>query len=150
MFRKLFLIFLIIFLIIFSQNQKNLKSDVIVVRVIDGDTIELSDGKEIRLLGIDAPEKNEFYYEESKNFLKNLVLGKKVILEKDFTDRDKYGRYLRYVFVDKVFVNYELVRKGYAKAITRIPDVKYNDILIEAENEARKNKIGIWSNDSFK
>ena len=150
MFRKLFLIFLIIFLIIFSQNQKSLKSDVIVVRVIDGDTIELSDGKEIRLLGIDAPEKNEFYYEESKNFLKNLVLGKKVILEKDFTDRDKYGRYLRYVFVDKVFVNYELVRKGYAKAITRIPDVKYNDILIEAENEARKNKIGIWSNDSFK
>ncbi|MEM5805311.1 MAG: thermonuclease family protein [Candidatus Aenigmatarchaeota archaeon] len=139
------MIFIIILFLIFLQNQKKISQDYIVVKIIDGDTFKLSDGREIRLLGIDAPEQGQFYYDEAKNFLESLILGSKVVLEQDVTNRDKFGRYLRYVFVENNFVNLELVKKGYARVVIRIPDTKYIDILMQAESQARKNKLGIWS-----
>ncbi|MEM5801854.1 MAG: thermonuclease family protein [Candidatus Aenigmatarchaeota archaeon] len=142
---SLAMIFIIILFLIFLQNQKKISQDYIVVKIIDGDTFKLSDGREIRLLGIDAPEQGQFYYDEAKNFLESLILGSKVVLEQDVTNRDKFGRYLRYVFVENNFVNLELVKKGYARVVIRIPDTKYIDILMQAESQARKNKLGIWS-----
>lgn len=113
--------------------------------IIDGDTIELEDGSRARLIGIDAPEKDEFYYKEAKDKLTEMLLDKKVNLEKDISDFDVYGRQLRYIFLDGDFINLEMVKAGYAEAVEYLPDVKYQSELSNAENEARNQKIGIWS-----
>jgi len=125
-----------------------------VVRVIDGDTIEVEiGGREYRLryIGIDAPEtvkENtpvEWMGPEASAANKALVSGKVVYLEKDVSDTDRYGRLLRYVFLaNGTFVNGELVRQGYAQAITYPPDVKYQKLLRALEREARNAGRGLW------
>jgi micrococcal nuclease len=125
-----------------------------VVRVIDGDTIEVEiDGREYRLryIGIDAPEtvkENtpvEWMGPEASAANRALVKGKTVYLEKDVSETDRYGRLLRYVFLaDGTFVNGELVRQGYAQAITYQPDVKYQKLLRTLEREARSAGRGLW------
>jgi len=115
-----------------------------ITRVIDGDTIVIEGEYHVRYIGIDTPEANEFYYSEAKQANKRLVEGKKVKLEKDISDQDKYGRELRYVDVDDTFVNAELVRQGYAYAQAYPPDTKYQVYLEAMEIEARQAKRGIW------
>lgn len=91
-----------------------------VTRVIDGDTIELENGKRACYIGIDTPETVDprepvqCFGTESAKMNKELIEGKTVRLEKDVTDRDKYGRLLCYVFLDDLFVNLELVKQGFA------------------------------------
>ncbi len=114
-----------------------------VTKVIDGDTIILEDGRKIRLLGIDAPERGYPYYNKSKSYLSYLVLDKKVQLESDLVDKDEYDRFLRYVYVDSNFVNEQLVKEGLANAFI-ISDLKYEEQLIEAEYYARENEFGMW------
>lgn len=121
------------------------RSDVfLVVQVIDGDTIVIQGGQLVRYIGIDAPEKGEFFYEESKRANEKLVAGKKVRLEKDTSDTDKYGRLLRYVYVGSTFVNAEMVKQGCAWARAYPPDVKYQVYLESVEREARQLKKGVW------
>jgi micrococcal nuclease len=117
-----------------------------VTRVIDGDTIVVQGGYHIRYIGIDTPEIGEPFYQEAKDYNRELVGGKKVRLEKDVTDKDKYDRLLRYVYAGDVFVNAELVREGYAYVYPEslFPDIKYYDLLKEAETEAREAEKGIW------
>lgn len=125
-----------------------------VIRVIDGDTIQIENGKTVRYIGIDTPELSdsrkpvECFAKEAAEFNKNLVLSKMVRLEKDVSETDKYDRLLRYVydieFEGEIFVNDYLVRQGYAFAATFPPDVKYQDQFIEAQKEARENKRGLW------
>lgn len=115
-----------------------------VVRVIDGDTIELANGNKVRLLGIDAPERGSYYYEEVKQRLEQLIKGKTVALERDVNNKDNFNRLLRYVFVDGVFVNLKLVEEGCAYAYVVAPDEKYINELIEAEGKARRQRILIW------
>ena len=125
-----------------------------VVRVIDGDTIEVEvSGREYRLryIGIDAPETvkedtpMEWMGPEASAANKALVSGKLVYLERDVSETDRYGRLLRYVFLaDGTFVNGELVRQGYAQAITYQPDVKYQDLLRSLQQEARGAGRGLW------
>jgi micrococcal nuclease len=124
-----------------------------VTRVIDGDTIEVDIGGKIynvRYIGIDAPElddkRPEFcaLAQEATRLNRQLVEGKIVLLEKDISETDKYGRLLRYVYVGNIFVNAELVRLGLAWAKVYEPDIKYQDTLEKAEAEARQDKIGIW------
>ncbi|MDI6798773.1 MAG: thermonuclease family protein [Candidatus Aenigmarchaeota archaeon] len=122
---------------------------VTVARVIDGDTIELANGKKVRLLGIDAPEQGQYYYEKAKKRLEELVEGKNVILESDVSNTDKSGRLLRYVFVDDLFVNLELVKQGLANVYVVSPDVKYFSQLLEAESFAREKGVGIWKTSSL-
>jgi len=94
-----------------------------VIKVIDGDTFELSSGEIVRLICIDTPEKNEKNYEEASNFLANLILNKEVRLEKDIDNKDSYNRSLRYVYVNitennsttEVFINREIIKQGYGK-----------------------------------
>ena len=124
--------------------------EVLVIRVIDGDTIEIEGGRKVRYIGIDTAETvhpNEpvgcFGYEAS-NKNKELVLNKKVKLEKDVSETDKYGRFLRYVWVGNVFVNEYLVKEGYAQSSTYPPDVKYQDLFLQAQKEARENNKGLW------
>ena len=123
------------------------KPTYLVTRVIDGDTIVLENGEKVRYIGIDTPEisQNECFALEAKKKNEELVLGKRVKLEKDVSERDKYGRLLRYVYVGNIFVNDYLVRNGYAYAVTYPPDVKYSERFLQAQREARENKRGLWA-----
>lgn len=110
-------------------------SDDFVVNVIDGDTFETYNGEIIRLICINSPEVGEEGYEEAKSYLEELVLGKEVRLEKDISETDKYGRLLRYVYVneslgeldenisEEIFVNKEIVESGYTNIMKIEPDV---------------------------
>jgi micrococcal nuclease len=115
-----------------------------VTRVIDGDTVIVEGGYHVRYIGIDAPESGEFYYLESKQINEGLVAGKSVRLERDISDKDSYGRLLRYVYVGDEFVNAEMVRQGCAWSMAYPPDVKYQVYLEAIEKEARQSKRGIW------
>jgi micrococcal nuclease len=115
-----------------------------VIEVIDGDTIVLSNNEHVRLIGINTPESERYFYGEAKEVLKLLVLNKNVKLEKDVDDRDTYGRLLRYVYIGNLFVNLEMVKRGFANSFTFPPNVKYTDKFIEAERGARTNEIGLW------
>jgi micrococcal nuclease len=120
---------------------------VTVTRVIDGDTIVIAGGAHVRYIGMDTPEiypEVEFYGLEAKAKNIELVEGKVVTLVKDVSETDKYGRLLRYVYVDGVFVNGELVRLGYARAAAYPPDTKYESLLAQLEKEAKAAKLGIW------
>ena len=118
---------------------------VLVTRVIDGDTMEIEGGYRVRYIGIDTPEKGEPYYQEALEANRNLVGGKKVRLEKDVEDKDKYGRLLRYVWVDNTMVNAELVRLGFAYSYSYPPNLKYQTYFLQMEKEAREHKRGLWS-----
>ena len=128
-----------------------------VISVIDGDTIRIEDGRIVRYLGVDAPElrkkvKGEWVYdpepfaEEAVALNKKLVEGKKVIIEIDpFVPRDQFGRLLGYVFVDKVMVNEELLKRGLAKADTPSVKMKYRIRFWSIEEGAWTDKRGIWA-----
>lgn len=114
-----------------------------VSRIVDGDTIELANGDKVRLIGIDAPEKNQPYYKEIIDQLK-ILEGKNVRMEKDKTNKDRYGRYLRYIFFGDNFVNLELLQNGMAYAYIVSPDKKYEKQFLEAEALARASGAGVW------
>ena len=112
-----------------------------VVRVIDGDTIEVNlAGKlyKVRYIGIDTPETGEWMGPEATAKNEELVGGKVVRLEKDVSETDRYGRLLRYVWVGDLMVNAELVRLGCAQVSTYPPDVKYVDLFLQLQREARE------------
>jgi micrococcal nuclease len=117
----------------------------IVRSITDGDTIVLTNGEEIRYIGIDTPEKSQPYFEEAKEFNRKMVEGKRVFLEYDKETKDKYSRTLAYVWVDSLLVNAELVRNGLASVYTYPPNLKHRDYFCSLQTEARKAKIGIWS-----
>lgn len=134
-----------------KTNAEELKTtEVLVKKAVDGDTIELENGQRLRYIGIDTPEtvdpkqSVQCYGKEAASKNKELVEGKKVRLEMDVSNEDRYGRLLRYVFLGEIFVNEYLVREGFAKASSYPPDVKYQDKLRLAEQLARENKKGLW------
>lgn len=124
-----------------------------VKRVIDGDTIELEGGERVRYIGINSPElrdtreKVACFAAKAREVNKILVEGKEVRLKKDVSERDKYGRLLRYVFIGDTFVNLELVREGVAYIATYPPDVNYQKEFSQAQKEAREAKRGLWGDD---
>ncbi|MDO8498321.1 MAG: thermonuclease family protein [bacterium] len=129
--------------------------EVKVVRVVDGDTVEVEGRKKVRYIGIDTPETVDprrpvaCFGKEASEENKKLVEGKTVILEKDISETDKYGRILRYVYLKRengelLFVNDYLVRQGFAKVVTYPPDVRFSQQFLEAEREARAENRGLW------
>jgi len=119
-----------------------------VTRVIDGDTIIIDTGQRVRYIGIDTPEvypEQEAYGLEAWQANRKLVEGKEVRLERDVTEKDKYGRLLRYVYADNTLVNAELVRLGLAEAKAYPPDTKYQDLLEQLEGEARQAGLRMWA-----
>ena len=125
-------------------NEVDTIEKALVVNVIDGDTIELQDGSRVRYLGIDTPETGEPYYSEATARNKDLVEGKVVYLQKGKRGRDEYNRLLRYVYVDGVFVNAELVAQGFATAYIFDTDEWYSQILVQLEQYAKMKKRGLW------
>lgn len=127
----------------------------LVSKVIDGDTIKLSSGQTVRLIGIDTPETKDprksvqCFGKEASAKTKELLEGKMVVLQRDISEFDKYHRILRYVFLpledgNLLFINDYLIREGFAKVLTYPPDVKYNEDLREAEKQAREENRGLW------
>jgi len=125
-----------------------------VVAVVDGDTIKVEmGGREytVRYIGMDTPETKhpqkgvEPYGQEASAANERLVGDKVVYLEKDVSETDRYGRLLRYVWIDGTMVNEELVRQGYARVSTFPPDVKYAERFLALEREAREARRGLWS-----
>lgn len=116
----------------------------LVTRVIDGDTIQLADGRKLRYLGLDAPETRDCFAQQASQKNKELVEGQHVSLKKDVSETDRYGRLLRYVYVGNVFVNDVLVREGYALAHPWPPDVAHRDQLRQAQAEAKNKQKGLW------
>ena len=114
-------------------------------RIIDGDTIEVAGDEKVRLLGIDTPEKGQYFYKEAKERLEEIIGGREILLEPDETDRDKYDRLLRYIFINRTeLVNAMLVEEGLARVYIIPPDRKYEEGLAEAEAVARSRDLGIW------
>jgi micrococcal nuclease len=145
--KRLLALLLVVAIFLLSCAPVTIESQARGVRVIDGDTIEIAGGAHVRYIGMDTPEtypKVEFYGPEAKAKNIELVEGKLVTLEKDVSETDKYGRLLRYVYVDGVFVNGELVRLGYAEAVSYPPDTRYQWQLEQLEKEAKAAKLGIW------
>jgi micrococcal nuclease len=139
-------------------------ADILVKRVVDGDTIQLETGERVRLIGIDTPEmheSNKLYRDSRKTnqdvqtikemgtrayqFTKALIEGKRVRLEFDVEKHDKYDRLLAYVYLkDGTFVNAEIVKQGYASLMTIPPNVKYAELFSKLYREARENRRGLW------
>ena len=118
-----------------------------VTEVTDGDTLKLSDGKTFRLYGVNSPEVKEPFYEETKAFTQNLVLGKEISFEQEVNYKvDKFGRTLGYIFVGGVNLNLELVRNGLARVVLyeKRAKIKYQDELLMAEKSAKELMLGIW------
>nr|MBU1327532.1 thermonuclease family protein [Candidatus Omnitrophota bacterium] len=136
---------------VYNNNSYNYT----VSRVVDGDTIELSNRETVRYIGIDTPEIREKkngewiykprpYAEEAKEFNQKLIEGKSVKLEFDVQKRDKYKRLLAYVYRGDKMVNIEMVRQGFAMIYTYPPNLRYSQKFLDAQKEARDNKRGLW------
>ena len=125
-----------------------------VANVVDGDTIDVViDGRQqrVRYIGIDTPETvhpirgEEPYGREASARNRQLVDRRTVYLEKDVSETDRYGRLLRYVWLDEsTMVNAVLVAEGYAQVSTYPPDVKYADRFLELQRAARAEGRGLW------
>lgn len=119
-----------------------------VTRIVDGDTIEVEINGGIyrlRYIGIDCPEPGQQGWYEASEANRQLVEGQTVWLERDVSETDQSGRLLRYVYVGDLFVNAELVRRGYALALTYPPDVQYADLFVQLQQEARAAERGVWA-----
>lgn len=112
-----------------------------VTKVIDGDTV-IAAGESIRLLGIDADERGHPCYAAAKQRLEELVLNKEVQLERDAEDKDRYGRYLRYIFLNGTNINLQMVQEGLAIARFSPENLKYKTEILAAEAAAREAGIG--------
>ena len=130
-----------------------------VIRVLDGDTIEVQQGntkEKVRLIGVDTPETKhpnkpvQYYGKEASNFTTSKLLGKTVYLEYDVTPKDKYGRSLAYVWLTPVksdkrnMFNSILIMEGYAQVSTVPPNVKYVEYFKTYQKEARDKNKGLW------
>ncbi len=123
----------------------------VVSRVVDGDTLDCSDGLRIRLLLIDAPEMaHGDFGAAAKAALEQLApLGSKLVLEYDVDPRDRYGRTLAYLWSRDVLINAQMIAGGMAVVATYPPNVKYADYLLPLQVQAREERRGLWSVDAF-
>ncbi len=135
-----------------------------VISVVDGDTVGVRMGQaeeRVRLIGVDTPETKHptrsvgAYGPEASSFTKSELNGKSVFLEFDVSERDKYGRMLAYVWLEKPLLgsnseirskmfNAVLLLNGYAQLMTVPPNVKYVDYFKDLQAQARKDGNGLW------
>ncbi len=120
----------------------------LVVHVSDGDSLIVEfEGIEhrVRLIGINAPERDECFGSEAWARLEAMVLDQQVTLVKDVETEDQYGRMLRYVYLDGSLINADLVKDGFAMARSYEPNTSARASLSAAESEARRDRLGLWA-----
>ena len=118
------------------------------VEIIDGDTFRLETGEKVRLIGIDAPELSQPGGELSREYLTHLLLGKPITLEKGYEDRDNYNRLLRFVYINDLCINEEMIRQGYAEA-RYLPESPICEYYLQLEIQAETTRAGLWSDNVF-
>lgn len=134
-----------------TESKATVENVVRVIRVIDGDTFEIEGGERVRLIGVDTPESVkpdapvECFGKESSDYLRSLVEGKELRLERDRTNRDRYARLLRYAYLDDIFINERIVREGYAESVAYKPDTTEQALLDRAEETAKIERRGRWA-----
>jgi len=159
--RKVFLFGAILFFFLLGYHLAcSFSQPFRVLKVIDGDTIVVQIGfkkETVRLLGVDTPEvkspytEEECFGKEASSKTRHLLLKQRVYLLKDKNapDRDKYGRLLRYVFLENgKFVNAELIEEGYAFLYILEP-IEFGDYFRYLEEKAKEQRIGLWGSCSF-
>ncbi len=145
--------FLIFFIIFATAGSGTAQPWHTVKWVNDGDTIVLTDGKRVRYIGINTPEIDHHNHQaqpfgyEARAFNKKMVLNRKIRLEFDQEGHDRYGRLLAYIFLpDGTFLNENLLQMGYAYLLFKKPNLKYNQRLLKAQQDAMKAGRGLWNN----
>ncbi|NYE57121.1 thermonuclease family protein [Carboxydothermus ferrireducens] len=169
---KTVLIFLLLYLLAglafqLDKAEAGIKTlQAVVTSVSDGDTVHVKIGnkdEKVRLIGVNTPEishpelgiKEQPFGREAAEYTKRRLLGKKIWLELDVGQRDKYGRILAYVWlsppssgsekeVRAKMYNAELLLNGYAQVMTVPPNVKYSSLFVKFQQEARSKKKGLW------
>ena len=146
-----------------SRPPTAVEANATVVHIVDGDTIDVQIGgadERVRLTGIDTPEiahepsgdrpgnDAECFADAAHGFVAALLpAGTEVRLERDVVGRDDYGRLLAYVYraSDDLFINYEIVRQGYARPLTIAPNVAHSELMVQAARDAERADAGLWS-----
>lgn len=126
--------------------------DATLVRVIDGDTIDVTIGSttaRVRYIGVDTPERGDLFYSEATEANRRLLGDGRLKLYRDVSERDRYDRLLRFVVAsDGIFVNLALVQQGFAQVATFPPDVACAETFLSAQREAREAGQGLWGSGS--
>jgi len=126
-----------------------------ILRIIDGDTIEVEKIGKIRLIGVDTPEiahplkPVQFFAKKASEYTRRIAEGKRVRLEYGQERIDKYGRTLAYIYFENgKMLNAEIIKDGYGFAYTKYP-FKYMEEFRKYEREAREHERGLWSNEGM-
>jgi micrococcal nuclease len=143
--RGIFLRMILLCVIVVCAYQSGTISS---TEIIDGDTFRLSSGDTVRLIGIDAPELSQPGGVLSREYLAHLICGKRITLERGHEERDKYNRLLRFVYVDDLCINEEMIRQGYAEA-RYLPGSPIRDYYLQLEIQAENKKAGLWNDNVF-
>ena len=139
---------LILLSLIYYVSEETIieKETKIVTKIIDGDTIVVQGGQTIRLLDIDCDERGKTCYDDAKEYIETRLLNSEVELVSGSEDEDIYNRKLRYIFLNGVNINQELVEKGYCVA-RFVSDNEFKAEIENAESYAISNRIGCkWGN----
>ena len=120
-----------------------------VQKVIDGDTVVLDNGRHLRYLGINTPERNERFWREARDYNDRMIKGKLAMLEFEQVKEDKYGRILAYVYVGKKMINAQLLMVGLAHLFILEPNKFYN-YFRTLQEEARVKGMGFWGKRGFR
>jgi micrococcal nuclease len=146
--RSLVLIVLACLLFIPPVASQDQKGPFLVKRVVDGDTIVLADGRHVRYIGINTPERGEAFWKEAKDYNTQQVGGKLVTLEFGQVREDAYGRALAYCSVEGEMANAQLLKAGLAHLFVLEP-ITYYHLFRRLQEEARAQGLGIWGKDGF-
>lgn len=130
-----------------QQEANKFPSQATITKIIDADTLQIQDGRSIRLTAVNAPDDGPFT-KPAEEFTAQKLINQTVTLEYEKNyETDRFGRLNAYVFIDNQNFNIELVKNGLAEVVIydkRRP-WKYQDELLSAQDLAKQQKIGIWS-----
>lgn len=137
-----------LFLLLSLNSHAQEKINCTITKIVDGDTFycNASSGPEkIRLIGVNTPEIKTPEGIKARDFASSIIsVDQVVMLELDVQNRGPYRRLLAYIWIDDIMLNELLVKEGFAQVATYPPNIKYVDLFIEAEKQARKNNKGLW------
>lgn len=151
-FSVIFVIVVVLLILVFRLveeigPEKGPDDRFVVVRVLDGDTMELRGGDRLRLLGIDT-ERGEPLHDEAKGLLGRLSMGQTANIEYAKQRRDRYGRLLGYLYIDTLFVNRTMIDSGYAYVYlfedNELASEQVRTLLV-AQRSAIDRRVGLWS-----